>query len=79
VIARLEGLLGKGMDELIGELATSTTVMGKVPVGDDARASQRPDLDQIAGVMFSKSHGPAVMAVLGDLVRRVQHRRRCGG
>jgi hypothetical protein len=69
VVDRLEGLIGKPLDEVLGRLNTSTATMGKF-----LWAMTRPhhpdlSLDQVAGLLFSKEHGPAVVATLGNLVR----------
>lgn len=76
VIDRLEGLTGKGMDELLGLLATSTSVMGKFlwamtrRYHNEVESPAYLSLDQVAGVQFSREHGQAVAATLGNLVRQ---------
>ena len=70
VINRLEALLDKGMNELLGELATSTNVMVKFLWAMTRNAHPDLTLDQITGIVFSKPYGAAVCATLGDLVRR---------
>lgn len=69
VINKLEGLLNKGMDELLGELVSSASVMGKFLWAMTREHHADLTLDQIAGIMFSKRYGPGVVATLGNLVR----------
>lgn len=69
VINRLEALLDKGMDELLGDLAGQASVMGKFLWAMTREHHSDLSLDQIAGIMFSKDYGPAVVATLGNLVR----------
>jgi len=69
VINKLEGLLNKGMDELLGELVTSASVMGKFLWAMTREHHPDLTLDQVAGIMFSKDYGAGVVATLGNLVR----------
>jgi hypothetical protein len=69
VIDRLEGLLGKPMDDCISELFRSAAMQGKFLWAMTRKHHADITLDQVAGIQFSKD-GPAVMATLGDLIRR---------
>jgi hypothetical protein len=67
VIDRLEGLLNRPMDELIGELV-KPSMQGKFLWAMTRKYHSDISLDQCAGILFSED-GPAVMATLGNLVR----------
>jgi hypothetical protein len=69
VVDRLEGLLGIPLDDAIDKINSSAAMMGKF-----LWAMTRPhhgdlSLDQIAGLLFNKEHGPAIVVTLGNLVR----------
>ena len=69
VIDRLEGLLRMPLDEAMGKLNTSVAMQGKFLWAMTRKHHNELTLDQIAGIQFSKEHGPAVIATLGNLVR----------
>lgn len=72
-IDMLEGLLGRGMDELLGELSTSTGMMGKFIWAMTREHHASLSLDQIAGLMFDPRLGPPAAVITGDLIKRAFH------
>jgi hypothetical protein len=69
-IDRLEALLGKGMDELLGDLNASISTMVKFAWGMTREHHPDLTLEQVAGLVLSKEHGQAICASIGNLVRR---------
>src|SRR5690242_16102155 len=69
-VNQLEGLLGKGIDDLLGELGSSASLLTKFLWAVTRKHHPDLSLDHIAGIQFSKDYGTTVAATLGDLVRR---------
>jgi hypothetical protein len=70
-IAYLEGLYGKGMLELLGEILTSCTVMTNFLFALTRKHHSDLSHDVIAGVQYSDQYGKVVVAALGKLMRDV--------
>ena len=69
VISQLETLFGKGMIELLGELASSMSVMTQFLWFMTRK--HHPDLsaDVIAGLQYSEKYGQIIAAALGKTVK----------
>lgn len=70
-IAYLEGLHGKGMLELLGEIVTSSTVMTQFLFAFTRKHHSDLSHDVIAGIQYDERYGPSVIATLGALVKNV--------
>jgi hypothetical protein len=70
VIYELESMFSKGMNELLGQLVTSSSVMTQFLWFMTRK--HHPDLshDVIAGIQYSTKHGKVIAAALGDIVKR---------
>jgi hypothetical protein len=69
VVSQLEGMFGKGMMELLGDLVTSCSTMTQFLWFMTRK--HHPDLsaDVIAGLQYSEKHGQVVVAALGTLIK----------
>jgi hypothetical protein len=69
-IDKLETLLGRGMEEIIGDAMSSASTMTKLMWSATRKHHSDLTMDQVAGIQYSPKHGPKVMTALGDLVRK---------
>lgn len=70
-IAYLEGLLGKGMHELLGSILSSSTLMTQFLFAFTRKHHSDLSHDVIAGIQYSEKYGQVVVTALGKLMKDV--------
>jgi hypothetical protein len=69
VISQLEGMFGKGMMELLGDLVTSCSTMTQFLWFMTRKHHEDLSADVIAGLQYSEKYGQVIVAALGSLVK----------